>query len=152
MLSDETTCDPGSIIAMAGELGYEACGVDLWEMDVAARPFVDINRPYTCSSNLDDPLFDTDSKQRREQFSDSQAMSNSTAMEEFWYATNGWWNDRCVSVLWRKVPPVGNSCRSATCPHIRSRTYSDRTEKRLRPLLKAPHNHVYALPVSTTQC
>ena len=27
VLSDETGCDPGSVIALAGYLGYEACGV-----------------------------------------------------------------------------------------------------------------------------
>eukprot|EP00966_Prymnesium_polylepis_P321984 7378255-Prymnesium_polylepis.3 len=29
-LSDATGCDPGSVIAMAGQLGYKACGIDLW--------------------------------------------------------------------------------------------------------------------------
>ena len=29
-LSDATLCDPGTIIAMAGELGFEACGSNLW--------------------------------------------------------------------------------------------------------------------------
>ena len=42
VLSDETGCDPGSIIAMAGELGYEACGVPIWEQDRDAKPFVTI--------------------------------------------------------------------------------------------------------------
>ena len=29
-LSDATRCDPGTIVAMAGELGFEACGANLW--------------------------------------------------------------------------------------------------------------------------
>ena len=39
VLSDATTCDPGSVIAMAGMLGYEACGVPIWVQDVAVKPF-----------------------------------------------------------------------------------------------------------------
>ena len=30
-LSDATGCDPGSIIAMGGQLSYKACGVDMWQ-------------------------------------------------------------------------------------------------------------------------
>ena len=30
VLSDATGCDPGSVVAMAGELGYLACGVSPW--------------------------------------------------------------------------------------------------------------------------
>jgi len=44
-------CDPGSIIAMAGELGYESCGVNIWLSDVAAKPRVTLNRGCEC---LDD--------------------------------------------------------------------------------------------------
>lgn len=29
-LADATRCDPGTIVAMAGELGFEACGGNLW--------------------------------------------------------------------------------------------------------------------------
>lgn len=87
VLSDYSKCDPGSIIAMAGELGYLACGVDLYNVDIAVKPLVTVNRPYPCASNIDSsPLFHA--KQRKEQFSDAQLASNSTAMEEFWYEAN----------------------------------------------------------------
>jgi hypothetical protein len=90
VLSDETSCDPGSIIAMAGELGYEACGVSLWELDVAVKPGVTINRPYPCGMNIDgSPMFDSSTSQRKHSFSDVQLATNSTAMEESWYAANG---------------------------------------------------------------
>mmetsp|Transcript_7127 Transcript_7127/g.10213 ORF Transcript_7127/g.10213 Transcript_7127/m.10213 type:complete len:673 (-) Transcript_7127:143-2161(-) len=89
VLSDHTKCDPGSIIAMAGELGYLACGVDLFDLDIDVKPLVTVNRPYPCGSNIDDsPLFDSSTKQRKEQFSDRQLSTNSTAMEEFWYSAN----------------------------------------------------------------
>ena len=95
VLSDETSCDPGSIIAMAGQLGYLACGVDLWNVDIAVKPKVTINRPFSCSSNIEQsPLFDSFTKQRKEEFSDAQLASNTTAMEEFWYAANGHFNGR----------------------------------------------------------
>ena len=32
LLADETACDPGTIIAMAGQLGFDACGVSIWEV------------------------------------------------------------------------------------------------------------------------
>ena len=89
VLSDHTKCDPGSIIAMAGELGYVACGVDLFNLDVDVKPKVTINRPFPCGINVDQsPLFDPHTSQRKEQFSDAQLATNSTAMEEFWYAAN----------------------------------------------------------------
>jgi len=89
VLSDHTQCDPGSIIAMAGELGYLACGVDLYNTDIDVKPLVTLNRPFPCGSNLDDsPLFDQETMQRKEQFSDAQLASNATAMEEFWYEAN----------------------------------------------------------------
>jgi hypothetical protein len=89
VLSDHTQCDPGSIIAMAGELGYLACGVDLWNTDIDVKPSVTVNRPFPCDTNLEQsPLFDQETMQRKEEFSDAQLASNSTAMEEFWYAAN----------------------------------------------------------------
>eukprot|EP00937_MAST-01D_sp_MAST-1D-sp2_P004557 g4557.t1 len=90
VLSDETGCDPGSITAMAGLLGYQACGVHVWDVDVAVKPVVDIGRPFPCGANIaTSPLFDADTGQRAERFSDVQLSANSTAMEEFWYAANG---------------------------------------------------------------
>lgn len=44
VLSDATMCDPGSIIAMAGMLGFEACGVPLWELDDGNFPSTTIGR------------------------------------------------------------------------------------------------------------
>lgn len=59
VLSDETTCDPGSIIAMAGMLGYQACGVEVWELDVAVKPTVHVGRGYSCGqvSSKGDEMF-----------------------------------------------------------------------------------------------
>jgi hypothetical protein len=89
VLSDETRCDPGSIVAMAGELGYLACGVSIWELDVATHPDVTIGRPHPCGQNIDDATFDLAVRQRRDAFSDTQTAVNATAMEELWYAANG---------------------------------------------------------------
>jgi len=89
VLSDHTLCDPGSIVAMAGELGYLACGVDLFNLDSEVKPRVTLNRPFSCGPNIEQsPLFDHSTLQRREEFSDAQLATNSTAMEEFWYAAN----------------------------------------------------------------
>ena len=90
VLSDETMCDPGSIIAMAGELGYEACGVPIWEQDFDVKPGVTIGRAAACGPNLDgNPLFDLTITQRSDLFSDAQTAVNATAMEEMWYVING---------------------------------------------------------------
>jgi hypothetical protein len=89
VLSDETGCDPGSVVAMAGQLGYQACGVHLWDLDVAAKPAITLSRPFPCAKNFaGSKLFDGDTAQRAERFSDTQLSANSTAMEEFWYAAN----------------------------------------------------------------
>lgn len=88
VLSDHTQCDPGSIIAMAGQLGFKACGVEIWEQDQDVKPYVTLNRGYSCGPNLAAELTDSISGQRLDQFSDIQASANATAMEEFWYATN----------------------------------------------------------------
>ena len=47
VLSDKTLCDPGSIIALAGMLGFEACGVKLWELDQDVKPPTSIGRGYS---------------------------------------------------------------------------------------------------------
>ena len=62
VLSDETTCDPGSIIAMAGMLGYQACGVEVWDLDVAVKPTVHVGRGYGCGqvSSKGDEMFSTE--------------------------------------------------------------------------------------------
>lgn len=90
VLSDETTCDPGSIIAMAGMLGYKACGVEIWESDVAVKPVVHVGRGYGCGkvNSKGDEMFDQETGQRLDQFSDTQASANATAMEHFWYTLN----------------------------------------------------------------
>ena len=79
VLSDATTCDPGSVIAMAGMLGYEACGVPIWDQDVAVKPFVHLGRAYTCGQNLDGEMFDEATRQRKDQFSDTQARLSPTS-------------------------------------------------------------------------
>eukprot|EP00931_Biecheleriopsis_adriatica_P080862 TRINITY_DN54202_c0_g1_i1.p1 TRINITY_DN54202_c0_g1~~TRINITY_DN54202_c0_g1_i1.p1 ORF type:complete len:231 (+),score=20.42 TRINITY_DN54202_c0_g1_i1:57-695(+) len=89
VLSDYTGCDPGSIIAMSGQLGYLACGVPIWDQDRDVKPFVTIGRPHPCSQNLDPQMFDMTTGQRGDDFSDTQASANATAMEEFWYVANG---------------------------------------------------------------
>ena len=90
VLSDHTMCDPGTIIAMAGELGYEACGVHIWDNDVAAKPYVTVGRGYACGGypSLNELLYDSVTGQRLDMFSDTQASANASAMEQFWYATN----------------------------------------------------------------
>ena len=37
-LADATMCDPGSLISMVGQLGFEACGVQMWELDPNFKP------------------------------------------------------------------------------------------------------------------
>ena len=58
VLSDATTCDPGSIIAMAGQLGYEACGAEVHCMrhprPTALKPPRQLWRQ---TGSLGDPLF-----------------------------------------------------------------------------------------------
>ena len=56
--------DPGSIIAMAGELGFEACGSNLWMMDKDAKPVVHVGRGYNCSSNYNPLMTNLTSKSR----------------------------------------------------------------------------------------
>merc|ERR1719424_115845 len=67
VLSDETGCDPGSVIALAGQLGYDACGVPVWEQDFDVKPFATLNRPYPCGPNVaGSDLFDDATGQRRD--------------------------------------------------------------------------------------
>mmetsp|Transcript_20821 Transcript_20821/g.28650 ORF Transcript_20821/g.28650 Transcript_20821/m.28650 type:complete len:638 (-) Transcript_20821:879-2792(-) len=89
VLSDDTTCDPGSIIAMAGMLGFQACGVRLWELDQDVKPVTTIARGYTCAHNNNPKFINPATGQRFPQFDDIFVASNSTAMEEFWYLING---------------------------------------------------------------
>lgn len=89
VLSDHTRCDPGTAIAMAGMLGYEACGVKVWEFDLSNKPMVTVGRPYPCGTNYENnDAFNDVTGQRQEAFSDTQLSTNATAMEEFWYAIN----------------------------------------------------------------
>ena len=89
ILSDKTLCDPGSIIALAGMLGFEACGVKLWELDQDVKPPTSIGRGYTCASNNNPKFIDPKTGQRFPQFDDLIVASNATAMEQFWYLING---------------------------------------------------------------
>ena len=62
VLADETGCDPGSIIAMAGQLGYQACGFDMWAADTESKPIVTVGRAYGCGPHgaaLNSEMFDT---------------------------------------------------------------------------------------------
>lgn len=60
-LSDTTGCDPGSIIAMAGQLGFKACGIDVWQEGGEGRfnP-THIGRGYECKANHNPMLFKPD--------------------------------------------------------------------------------------------
>ena len=90
VLSDATKCDPGSIIAMSGMLGYEACGVRMWKLDFDVKPRVNLARPYPCGPNYgNNEAFHNVTGQRDEAFSDTQLSTNATAMENFFYAING---------------------------------------------------------------
>eukprot|EP01035_Chromulina_nebulosa_P026882 gene26883-35260_t len=89
VLSDQTLCDPGSIIALAGMLGFEACGVKLWELDQDVKPPTSIGRGYTCASNNNPKFINPLTGQRFPEFDDLMVASNSTAMENFWYLING---------------------------------------------------------------
>lgn len=89
VLSDETGCDPGTITNMAGQLGYLACGVDIYNMDSEVRPSVTANRPYTCRSNFEGSnLWDPVTGQRKEEFEDAVVAESGFRMEEFWYHAN----------------------------------------------------------------
>ena len=60
-LSDATGCDPGSIIAMAGELSFKACGADPWgNASENGQHFVHIGRGYECKDNYSPLLFERD--------------------------------------------------------------------------------------------
>jgi hypothetical protein len=87
VLSDETQCDPGTIIAMSGMLGYQACGVPIWEQDVAVKPTVKLGRPYACGQHVDWEMFDEATGQRKDQFSDTQAAT----------VSHGLWRMLCCS-------------------------------------------------------
>lgn len=88
-LSDATMCDPGSIIAMAGELGFDACGVDLWNADTEAKPHVNIGRGYQCKANYSPRFHNMSNGHRLPQFNDIHVASSAAATEEHWYALNG---------------------------------------------------------------
>ena len=117
VLSDETGCDPGSVIAMAGTFGYMACGAGLFDMD-GTKPYLTINRPYPCGSNIEgSELFDQETKQRKEEFSDAQLASNSTAMEEFWFAANGFFDPRNAEIEYSgSAAAAAHSMGRVTCP------------------------------------
>ncbi len=90
VLSDETGCDTGSIIAMSGQLGFEACGVQLWRLDQDAFETVDINRGQRCGApdaiaNKENPTFwDSNTQRRVEAFDDAAVATNSSSYEDFW--------------------------------------------------------------------
>ena len=98
VLSDHTGCDAGSIIQMAGYLGFEACGFQLWDVDIDVKPYVYLNRGMSCSARSkgnnaapkkkSDPLFDSSTGQRLEKFEDITVSAISATQEAFWCAVN----------------------------------------------------------------
>ena len=87
VLSDETQCDPGSILAMAGQLGFDACGVEIWRVDQDVMPEVQINRGFECEatgSRLNSVIFDQNTHQRLDIWNDAIVSANSTSQEKFW--------------------------------------------------------------------
>lgn len=60
-LSDATGCDPGSIIAMAGEMGFRACGIDLWAEGGEGRLSpLQIGRGYECRASFNPNIDEVD--------------------------------------------------------------------------------------------
>lgn len=90
MLSDETKCDPGTIVAMAGQLGYLACGLELWHVDNAVLPFVLVNRGYDGQNQTvgKSGLFDVTTGQRKTKFDDLAIAASSHTAEQFFYHMN----------------------------------------------------------------
>lgn len=98
VLSDHTMCDAGSIITMAGYLGYEACGFKLFSADIDVKPYVYLNGGMMCSARTtgkdaapkktSHPLFDAVTGQRLEEFDDLTVSASSKSTEDFWCATN----------------------------------------------------------------
>ena len=91
-LSDETGCDPGSIIKMANFIAFHACGIPTWELDAVTRPHINIGLPFECRANFN-PLLDTVDAQtgqvrRDPQFENVKLASNGTALESFWVHHN----------------------------------------------------------------
>ena len=120
-LSDTTGCDPGSIITMAGELGFKACGIDLWAEGGEGRLSpLHIGRGYECKANFNPSLDEVDAHgqvQRRHEFDDLEVSSNATAMENFWWALGGHYNPSTAQLFyatqaWAATHAVGR----VTCP------------------------------------
>ena len=134
-LSDATRCDPGSIIAMAGELGFEACGAQLWRMDKDAKPLVHVGRGYACAANYNPKLTNTSTGARLARHEDVMVANDARATEEFWYAANGhshappdgeieYSGEATASahVIGRVTCPLtGQVAKDGRNPHIRSR-------------------------------
>eukprot|EP00966_Prymnesium_polylepis_P045993 1064588-Prymnesium_polylepis.1 len=103
-LSDATGCDPGSVIAMAGQLGYKACGIDLWGKGGEGRLSpLGIGRGYECRANFNPNLDKTDTNgtvHRMAEFEDLSVSANSTAMEEFWWRLTGHYNPQTAQLFY----------------------------------------------------
>mmetsp|Transcript_63305 Transcript_63305/g.188530 ORF Transcript_63305/g.188530 Transcript_63305/m.188530 type:complete len:440 (-) Transcript_63305:40-1359(-) len=103
-LSDATGCDPGSIIAMGGQLSYKACGIDMWgEGGEGQLAGVHIGRGYECKANFNPNIDVTNASghtKRKEEFEDMSASSNSTAMEHFWWMLNGHYNPQTAQLFY----------------------------------------------------
>merc|ERR1712176_335710 len=87
VLSDETGCDPGSIITMGGFLGYQACGVQMYDHHLNnqdALRTIKINQPHECRSNLNPLFMNMSSKKKLPQFHDRMLMKDTDAAEKFW--------------------------------------------------------------------
>jgi len=69
---------------MSGELGFEACGLDIWVMGHDVKPSLTLNRPHPCGRNINPALSETTgNNERKEEFHDFVVSANSTAMEQF---------------------------------------------------------------------
>ena len=91
-LADETKCDPGTIVSMAGTLSYVACGTDMFSIDDGnpiALPQTTMNRGYQCKANVqNNKIFDPATGQRRPKWDDITVSSSSVATNQFWHAMN----------------------------------------------------------------
>jgi hypothetical protein len=90
VLADETMCDPGSIVAMAGMLGYMACGAEIFDDDADIKPLLHVGRPYSCGESRTyghSGIFEP-AGQRERKFDDVQLAKSSRSMEQFFYVVN----------------------------------------------------------------
>ena len=120
-LSDATGCDPGSIIAMAGQLSYKACGIDMWAEGGEGRLTpMHVGRGYECKANFNPNIDYTDAQgnvHRQEQYDDLELSANATAMENFWWALNGHYNPITAQLFYAtQAWAITHAVGRVTCP------------------------------------